>query len=225
MASSISTAVRAPASLRLPKALALLTILVFAAAFVLKYVFRYYLHYNETAFTDPVLGAANYWRMRGWLLLHITSGTVAVLIGPLQFSRRLRQHNLQLHRVLGRIYLIAVLCGAIGAFRMAIDTTFGWAFGFSLFSMALVWSTCGLMAYYAVRQKQIQMHQEWMVRTYIVTFGFVSFRLLNDMGPTSHLGPANDRANVFIWACWVLPLLAAEMIMQLRRMRRPIRSV
>ena len=27
-----------------------------------------------------------------------------------------------------------------------------------------------------------------MVRTYIVTFAFVGFRLLNDMGPTSRIG-------------------------------------
>jgi len=76
------------------------------------------------------------------------------------------------------------------------------------------------MAYYAVRHKQIQVHQEWMVRSYIVTFVFVSFRLINDYGPTSHLEPIGERSVVFIWACWVLPLLAAEVIMQLRKMRR-----
>jgi uncharacterized membrane protein len=169
------------------------------------------------------MGAANYWRMRGWLLLHITSGMVAVLIGPFQFSKRLRQRNLQLHRILGRVYFIAVLLGSIGAASMAIGTTFGWAWGFSLVSLALAWSTCGAMAYYAVRQKQIQLHQEWMVRTYIVTFAFVSFRLLNDYGPTSRLQPIGERSDVFIWACWVLPLLAAEVIMQLRRMHHKSR--
>jgi hypothetical protein len=87
--------------------------------------------------------------------------------------------------------------------------------------MALVWSTCGAMAFYAVKQAQIQVHQEWMVRTYIVTFGFVGFRLLNDYGPTSHVHPAMERSDVYVWACWVLPLIAAEVIMQLRRMRRP----
>ena len=57
---------------------AILTIAVF---FVLRYVFRYYLHYNHAAFTDPLRGAANYWAMRGWLLMHMTGGLVALLTG------------------------------------------------------------------------------------------------------------------------------------------------
>lgn len=220
MSSSTSVVPSVSTAKRLPKALALSAVILVAAGFVLKYVFRYYLHYNRAAFTDPVLGAANYWVMRGWLLLHITSGMVALLSGPWQFSTRLRQRYLRAHRITGRVYLIAIACGALAAFRLAFGTTFGWAWGFGLFSLALAWVTCGGMAYYAVRKRQIQVHREWMVRSYIVTFGFVSFRLLNDMGPTSHLQPPGDRANAFIWACWVLPLFAAEVIMQLRRMRR-----
>jgi len=85
--------------------------------------------------------------------------------------------------------------------------------------MALAWSTCGGMAYYAVRRKQIQVHREWMVRICIVTFGFVTFRLLDGMGPTSRLRPPMEWADTFIWACWVLLLFAAEVVMQLRKIR------
>src|SRR5579863_6407951 len=101
---------------RWPKALGLAVVLFIAIAFIFKYVFHYYLNYNEAVFTDPVTGASNYWRMRGWLLLHITSGMTAAIVGPFQFSQRLRKRYLQLHRVSGRIYVIAVLCGCIGAF-------------------------------------------------------------------------------------------------------------
>lgn len=134
MSSSAQT-VASPSSssaTRWPKALAIAIVLLIAAWFVLRYVFRYYLHYNEASFTDPARGAANYWQMRGWLLLHITSGMVALLTGPWQFSRRLRQRYLQLHRVSGRVYVIAVLCGCSAAFRLAVGTTFGKAWGFGL---------------------------------------------------------------------------------------------
>jgi uncharacterized membrane protein len=200
------------------KALALGAILLAALWFVLKYVLHYYLHYNQASFTDPATGAPNYWHMRGWLLLHISSGMTAVLIGPLQFSQRLRRRYLKLHRIAGRVYVIAVLCGCVGAFRLAIDTTFGVAFGFGLLALALAWFTTTLMAYYAVRQRQIQIHREWMVRSYVVTFAFVTFRVLNDFPPMTHWLPDADRSNVVIWACWALPLLATEVILQLRRM-------
>jgi hypothetical protein len=58
-----------------------------------------------------------------------------------------------------------------------------------------------------------------MVRAYVVTFSFVTFRLFNDFGPTSRLEPAAERADTIVWASWVLPLLVAEVILQLRRMR------
>lgn len=205
---------------RWPKALTLVAVLIVATAFVLKYVFHYYLHYSEAAFTDPVAGAANYWKMRGWLLLHITCGMTAALIGPFQFSQRLRKRYLQLHRISGRVYVIAVMFGCVGALGLAIGTTFGKAWGFGVAMLAFAWFTTTSMAYYAVRQRQIQIHREWMVRSYVVTFAFVIFRVFNDYPPMMRWLPDADRSNVLIWACWALPLLVTEVILQLRRMPR-----
>jgi uncharacterized membrane protein len=158
--------------------------------------------------------------MRGWLLLHITSGMVALLIGPWQFSRRLRQRFVSLHRLSGRVYLIAVMCACTGAIRLAISTTFGKAFGVGLLALVLAWLTTSGMAYYAIRMRQISIHREWMVRSYVVTFAFVTFRIFNDYPPMMAWLPDADRANVVIWACWAIPLLITEVILQLSRMRR-----
>jgi uncharacterized membrane protein len=187
-------------------------VLLVAAWFVFHYVFHYYLNYNPAGF-DP------YWPKRGWLLVHITCGMAALLIGPWQFSRRLRQRHLQLHRIMGRTYLIAVACGSMAAFYLAIHTDFGWAFGTGLFGLGLAWVTTSGMAFYAIKQRQIQIHREWMVRSYVVTFAFVTFRVFNDWGPTSHLMPIGDRAITMAWACWAIPLLAAEVVLQVRSMR------
>ena len=201
------------------KVLASAVILVTALAFVFKYVFRYYLHYNQAAFTDPVLGAANYWVMRGWLLMHMTGGMVALLAGPWQFWTGFRSRYLRLHRWTGFFFLGGVAVGSVGAFQMATHTTFGWAFGFSLLGLATAWVTTAGMAYYAILKRRIQVHKEWMVRAYVVTFAFVTFRVLNDFYPAGRLQPDSDRAITIGWACWTLPLLFTEIILQLRRMR------
>jgi uncharacterized membrane protein len=216
MSGSVSTVPRPPvrSSARLFKPLALAAVLAVAVAFVAKYVFHYYLHYNPPAFFDL-------WPVRGWLLIHISCGTIAILIGPFQFSRRLRRRNLPLHRITGRVYLIAVLLASLASLRLAwAAAANGWAWGFGLAMLAVAWLTTSGMAFYAVRKRQITIHKEWMVRSYVVTFAFVTFRLLNDYGPTSHLQPANDRAVTIVWAAWVLPLLATEVILQLRNMHR-----
>lgn len=94
------------------------TILAVAITFVVNYVFRYYLHYSQAFFTDPNVGAANYWSMRGWLLMHMTGGMVALLTGPWQFWTGFRMRYATLHRWTGRIFLGGVAIGSIGAFRM-----------------------------------------------------------------------------------------------------------
>jgi uncharacterized membrane protein YozB (DUF420 family) len=206
------------------KLIASAAIFAAAIAFVLKYVFRYYLHYNAQAFTDPALGAPNYWVMRGWLLTHITGGMVALLIGPWQFWTGFRMRYANVHRWMGRIFLGGVALGSIGAYRMAIATTAGWAFGFALLALATAWFTTAAMALYAILKGQVQVHKEWMVRAYVVTFAFVTFRVLNDYYPGSRLQPDGDRAISIGWACWVLPLLFTEIILQLRRMKSSVAS-
>jgi uncharacterized membrane protein len=194
-------------------------IVTISIAFVLKYVFRYYLNYNEAAFTDPIRGAANYWAMRAWLLMHMSGGVVALLTGPFQFWTGFRTRYFRLHRWTGRLFLLGVTVGSLGAFRMSVASTFGWAFGFSLFVLAAVWATTAGMAYYAIRQRRIQSHQEWMVRAYIITFAFVTFRVLSDYGPTALLKPDIDRVLTIAWSCWSVPLFFGEVLLQIRRMR------
>src|SRR3569623_445217 len=46
------------------------------------------------------------------LLPHALCGITALLIGPLQFSSRLRSRSLKLHRTLGRVYVYSVLIAA-----------------------------------------------------------------------------------------------------------------
>jgi hypothetical protein len=88
------------------KLIASAVILIVTVSFVLKYVFRYYFHYNAAAFTDPVLGAPNYCAMRGWLLMHITGGMVALLIGSWQFWTGFRLRYAPLHRRMVRAYVV-----------------------------------------------------------------------------------------------------------------------
>jgi uncharacterized membrane protein len=213
MSSHVADTTQVRPAIRVPKTFALAVILLLACAFVFHYVFPYYLHYNPAGFEA-------FWPRRGWLLAHISGGMVALLIGPFQFSRRLRQRYLRLHRATGRVYLIAILCGSIGALALSITTPDGRPWGFGLQGLILAWVTTAGMAYYAIRQRQIQIHQEWMVRSYVVTFAFVTFRLLYDVPPMSRLGSPNERGITYIWASWALPLLATEIILQLRRMRK-----
>jgi Predicted membrane protein (DUF2306) len=55
---------------------------------------------------DPIW--EHYRHFKWWLLPHGITGALALFLGPLQFSDRLRQRLLPWHRVIGRIYVYGV---------------------------------------------------------------------------------------------------------------------
>ena len=122
---------------------------------------------------------------RHLLIPHTLCGVIALLAGPIQFSSRLRQRHLKFHRVLGRIYVVCVLVGALtgvalSAGRPGMPGTC---------AQAAAWVVCTSAALITARKRQIARHRQWMVRSYAVTFTFVSTRMLN-LWPLywSHLG-------------------------------------
>ena len=187
-------------------------IVFLAIAFVAKYVLFYYRHYDAASF-DP------YWPRRGWLFLHINGGALALLTGPFQFSSRIRQRNLALHRWTGRIFLFGVTVGIVGAVGLSLTSTFGWALVYGVRGLALAWLVTAGMGYYTIRKGLVSLHREWMLRAYVVTFAFVTFRLLQDYGPVSRLRPENDRDITIAWACWVVPLAITEMVFHYKRLK------
>ena len=188
-------------------------IVFLAVAFVLYYVVHYYLHYDSVSYDV-------FWPRRAGLLLHITSGTVALLVGPWQFYTGLRRRWPGVHRWSGRVFLVAVSFGVIGGVYLAITTTFGWAYGVGLGGLAAAWAGTTSMAYYAIRNGAIDIHKRWMIRAYVVTFGFVTYRLFDEWLPTANFKPDHDRFITEAWMCWALPLSLTVLIQAFRDVRR-----
>jgi uncharacterized membrane protein len=124
----------------------------------------------------------------------------------MQFSSRLRRRHLKFHRVLGRIYVVSVFIGAPTGIALAAGRP-GMP-GTSI--QAAAWMVCTTAAFIAARNRQIAQHRQWMVRSYAVTFTFVSSRVLN-LWPVywSHLG--DSLAAVGVIAFTLASLLVADL--------------
>jgi uncharacterized membrane protein len=130
---------------------------------------------------------------RGLLIPHTIAGTLALLIGPINFSSRVRQRALQLHRVLGRTYVASVFIGAATGVALAFGRP-----GFpGTCGQAAAWVVCTAAALITARNRQFVQHRQWMARSYAVTFTFVSSRVLN-LVPAywSHLGDSLSAVGV-----------------------------
>lgn len=143
----------------------------------------------------------------GWA--HAIGGAVAVLIGPWQLLSRLRARLPRVHVWMGRIYLLAVLSGALGGLYFAPSSVAGQpgVIGFSV--LAVFWLYTGAMAYLAIRRRDIVTHRRWMIRNYSLTFAAATLRIELVILQVSGV-PFETSLAIVAWSSWVLNWLVVE---------------
>lgn len=123
-----------------------------------------------------------------WLMLaHGVPGALALVLGVFQFSTRLRQRHLQLHRVLGRIYFGSALISAPVAVAVAIKLPIPTLLMASTIQ-ALGWLMATATAVYCARIGKIQQHREWMIRGYAFAAVFVVVRVILAIPSVERMG-------------------------------------
>ena len=190
----------------------LLVIAAFAAFFVYSYVLRYF------DWSEPAYGY--YWPFRLPLIAHVTGGMTATLAGVWLIWTGLNMRSMNVHPWTGRLYATGVLIGSLGAFVLAwMSAAFGFMWSVSLMCLAIAWLTTTGMALYAIRKRNVLLHKQWMVRSYIVTFAFVTFRIITDYLPYEAWWGVSrpDMSNAAIWPVWVMPLLVYEIMLSSRK--------
>lgn len=123
---------------------------------------------------------------RALLIPHAIAGTLAFIAGPIQFSSRFRARHLQLHRILGRVYVFSVLTAATFGFIIELGRD---DFPGVIVQISL-WILCTLAAFITARNRQITVHRQWMIRSYAITFTFILNRVLNLWPWYFNLAPA-----------------------------------
>jgi hypothetical protein len=158
-----------------------------------------------------------YWPHRSWLLLHIVPGIVALLSGPVQLWLGLTDRNVRAHRRLGLVYIGSVATSSVAGYYLAFNTTFGWVFGAGLAGLATAWMVTTGLAVAAIQRHLYEQHKEWMIRSYVVTTAFVTFRLFFEILRWFEIGTIGERLTAMAWICWAVPLLITEAILQGRK--------
>lgn len=111
------------------------------------------------------------------LYVHIAGGSLALVLGALQFWRGLRDRAPRVHRWTGRVYLAAVGIGGAAGLLISFFSPAGWVGLFGFGALAVLWMLTGWRAYRAIRRGDVATHQSWMIRNYALTFAAVTLRL------------------------------------------------
>ena len=142
---------------------------------------------------------------------HIILGGVALLIGWIQFIKKLRKANLKIHRIIGKIYFVSALVSASSAIFISFSVPGGLIAATGFISLGLIWYYTSLKAYVFIREKRIEEHAKMMIYSYAACFAAVTFRVYQ---PILNL-LFNDFEIAYrtvAWLCWVPNLMVAYLI-------------
>ena len=181
----------------------------------------YVLVHNESFLvhrSDPVW--QHYHPFRWWLLPHGIAGACAILLGPLQFSDRLRQRFTKLHRVVGRIYITgALVLAPLGAYIQYFNERNGGPRSFTIAAgvdAALLMVTT-LIAFAFILNGKVQQHRQWMTRS----FGtgpliFLEVRVILGLTGVGQYGPA--AVETVVWICTASSIFVADIVLQVQEL-------
>ncbi|MBA4141391.1 MAG: DUF2306 domain-containing protein [Segetibacter sp.] len=147
-----------------------------------------------------------------WFYLHMTGGATAILLGPLQFWKAFRIKYIQLHRTLGKIYIIGSIISVICLIRILPEGGCT-ACKPSQTVVFTLWLLTTVAAWWTIKRKNIKAHRQFMARSYLFAFHFVAVRMLDYLG-LRFFGFTHED-NVWLangdWFTWVVPFIILEM--------------
>ncbi|MBT8297781.1 MAG: DUF2306 domain-containing protein [Maribacter sp.] len=139
---------------------------------------------------------------------HILLGGLALLIGWMQFSEKLRNANLKMHRNVGKLYVIAALISGLCAMYIALSATGGIIATLGFSALGIFWLFTTLRAYVAIRNKDITLHKGFMIYSYAACFAAVTLRIwlpiLNIVFDDFVIA-----YRIVAWLCWVPNIIFA----------------
>ncbi|SPE27208.1 conserved membrane hypothetical protein [Acidobacteriia bacterium SbA2] len=162
----------------------------------------------------------HYEPFKWWLLPHGIAGACALLLGPMQFSDRLRNRFTQVHRVVGRIYVAGVFVAApLGIYIQYFQERMGDPRSFSVAAAvdAALWMITTAIALVFILKGKVQEHRQWMTRSFAVALVFLEGRVIG--GVTGWENLDIHASETIVWACLAFSILSADLVLQWQQLR------
>ena len=148
-----------------------------------------------------------------WYFSHLIAALPVLAGAPLQFITSLRENRPEVHRWLGRAYVIGATLAALTAIYLgAILELEGSRLPIVL--LGILWLFFTLAAWRSAVAGRFVQHRLFMIRSYGLALVVVWLRLLGDIPPDILFFYIEDEAMrdaTLEWMSWVIPLLLLEL--------------
>ena len=160
--------------------------------------------------------------------LHSLAGVLFGVLGPLQFVRALRRRFGTLHRLAGRVFVLAGAGLGLSGLGLLVqvqsittgllDTARG-VFGLALIAALVLGVT-------AARAHDMRRHRAWMIRAYAIGMGQGTVALV--MFPIyliTAVPPTGLTTDIVVVGMWLFNIALAEWVVRRLALRRPLQPV
>lgn len=143
-----------------------------------------------------------------WFVVHVVTGSYALLLGALQMHQPLRNSHRNLHRLFGRVYVGLVIVSALTSLSLDPRLTI---YGTEILRplAAALWLGTTALGVIAIRRRDISSHRRWMIRSYALAYMGITFLILSGLGKNIGL-PIEVRYPLVIWLSLLLNVAIAE---------------
>ena len=153
--------------------------------------------------------------------VHMAGGTVMLVFGSAALFMGWTRRYFHLHRLCGYTYLaggavsssLAVVLPLAYPHRGSISDE-----GIALVTLAMTWLVVSAMALRAIRNRRIDTHRAWAIRSYVLTWSFVLCRLVAYVPAVSSIDGA-----AITWLSWIVPFVVCELALQWKAGSRKLR--
>lgn len=164
----------------------------------------------------------SWWRLGFYS--HIAGGGVALLVGWPQFVEPMRTRQLNLHRNLGKLYLLMVCVSGFTAIAIAPFSSTGWVAGLGFGCLGVTWIYFTWQAYRSIRNRDVLRHECYMIYSYSSCLAAVALRVWLPLLTGFFRLDFGSAYPIVAWLCWVPNLLVARWIVSNRIARSNIKS-
>ncbi len=153
-----------------------------------------------------------------WLLPHGMAAAFALFLGPFQFSERLRRQYLMVHKTFGYLYITGCFIGApLGIYIEWFEERLGATRSFTIAAAAdaVVWMFATGMALWMIRNRRMQQHRQWMIRSFSCALIFLEVRAIQVFFKVPE-----TQSETVVWCCVVAAYPIADLVLQVDELRR-----
>jgi uncharacterized membrane protein len=186
---------------------------IFWTIIILLSSYYFYRAINYRFFKEGI--GHSFWNKQFWFVSHLLTAILPLALGPFQFWNWFRKHHVKWHRLLGKLYILGCVFGGLTALYLGYTQPYEGSI-VPVMILAILWLFMTISAWVSIKNRDIEAHRLFMIRSYALTLVFVFLRILGDLvenhGLLSFIANSDIRDTTQEWLSWIVPLLVVEAI-------------